>query len=115
MGYKLEPQALQMPHMNNPDIDVFPAMAKCHSALLKSYSNKMAPADEIWQACKSVWRELDSVLIARGFILMHHIAEKVIIHKGTKTFLQTIDFHSVVSNRFVDTPDGVKPKVNVLY
>ena len=47
--------------------------------------------------------------------MIHHIAEKVIIHKGTKTFLQTIDFHSVVSNRFVDTPDGVKPKVNVLY
>ena len=56
MGCKLEPQALQMPHMNNPDIDVFPAMAKCHSALLKSYSNKMAHADEIFQACESGWR-----------------------------------------------------------
>ena len=45
---------------------------------------------------------------------MHRIAEKFIIHKGTNTFLQKIDFHSGVRNRFDNTPDGVKPKVNVL-
>ena len=45
---------------------------------------------------------------------MHRIAAKVIAHKGTNTFLQTHDFHSGVRNSFADTPDGVKPKVNVL-
>ena len=88
---------------------------KRHSALLKSYSNIMAPVDEIWRAYESVWRELDSASIARGFILMHRIAVKVIAHKGTNTFLQTHDFHSGVRNSFADTPDGVKPEVtNIL-
>ena len=114
MGWKWEPQAPQMPHMNNIDLAIFPVMPKHHSALLKAYSNKMSPADEIWKACESVWHELDSVLIARGFIFMHRIAGKVIIHKGTNTFLQKIYFNSGVRNSFYDTPDGVNPKVNVL-
>ena len=46
---------------------------------------------------------------------MHRIAETVTIHKGTKKFLKTIDFHSGLRNIFAYTPDGVKPKVNVLY
>ena len=45
---------------------------------------------------------------------MHHIAEKVVIHKGTNTFLQKIVFHSGVCNIFADTTDGVKPNFNVL-
>ena len=114
MGWKWEPQAPQMPHMKNLDIAVFPAMPKRHSALLKSYSNKMTPADDIWRECDSVWHELESALIYRGFILMHFIATKVVAHKGTNTFLQTHDFHYGVCNSFADTPDGVDPKVNVL-
>ena len=114
MGWKWESQAPQMPYIKNLDLAVFPAMLKRHSALIKAYSKKMAPADEIWKACESVWRELNSVSISRGFILMHSITEKFIIHKGTNTFLQKIDFHSGVRNRFDNTPDGVKPKVNVL-
>ena len=46
---------------------------------------------------------------------MHSITEKFIIHKGTNTFLHIIDFHSGVRNSFANTPDVVKPKVNVLY
>ena len=64
MGWKWESQAPQMPYIKNLDLAVFPAMLKRHSALIKAYSKKMAPADEIWKACESVWRELDSVSIA---------------------------------------------------
>ena len=103
-----------MTHIKNINLTVLPEMSKRHSALLKAYSNKMAYAYEIWQSCESVWRELDSVSIDGGFILMHHISKKVIIHKGTNTFLKKIDFHSGVRNSFANTPDGVKPKVNVL-
>ena len=35
-------------------------------------------------------------------------------HKGTNTFIYMHYFHSGVRNSFSDTPDGVKPKVNVL-
>ena len=45
---------------------------------------------------------------------MHRITAKVFSYKGTNTFLQTNDFHSGVRNSFADTPDVVKPKVNVL-
>ena len=48
MGRKWETQALKMPYITNPGIDVFPAMPKRHSDLLKFYSNTMAPADKIW-------------------------------------------------------------------
>ena len=74
----------------------------------------MEPEDDIWRACKSVWRELDSTLIYQGFILMYQIAEKVIAHKGTKKLLQTHDSHSVVCNSFSNNPDEVDPKVIVL-
>ena len=40
MGWKWEHQAPQMPHMNNIDLAVSPAMYKHHSALLKAYSKK---------------------------------------------------------------------------
>ena len=59
-----EPQDLQMPHMNNLDLDFLPEMMKYHSALLKSYSNKMAPEYKIWRACGLVWCELESYSIA---------------------------------------------------
>ena len=54
MSWKWEPQSPQIPHMNNLDLAVSPAMSKCHSALLKSYSNTMVFSDEIWRACDSV-------------------------------------------------------------
>ena len=103
-----------MPQMKNIDVNVFPAMSKRHSALLKSYSYRMAPADEIWRACEPAWCELDSALIARGFILMHRITAKVVSHKVTDTFLQMHDIHSGVCNSFSNNPDGVDPKVIVL-
>ena len=114
MGWKWEPKAPQMPHMNNIDLDILPAMPKRHIALIKAYSNKMAPADEIWQACNSVQRDIDYVSIHRGYILMHSITENFIVHKGTNKLLHTIDCHSGVRNSFANTLDGVKPKVNVL-
>ena len=114
MGWKWEPQAPQMPHMNNLDLAVSPATSKRHNALLKAYSKKMAPADDICQECESVWRELDSISISWGFIMMHRIMEIVIIHKVTNKFLQKIDFHSGVCNSFANNPDGVDPKVIVL-
>ena len=36
MGWKWEPQAPQMPHMNNHDLSIFPATSKRRSALLKA-------------------------------------------------------------------------------
>ena len=111
---KWEPQAPQMPHANNLDLAVFPAMSKRHSALLKEYSNKCAPRDEIWDAAKRVWEDLNSASIARGFILANRITKKVIEYGGRNTFLQESTFHSAVREDFADTRHGVKKKINVI-
>jgi hypothetical protein len=113
-GWHWEPQAPQMPHMNNLDLAVFPKMSKDHGALLKNYSNKMAPPEEIWKTAEACWSNLDSASIARGFILAYRIADKVIVNKGTNTFLQTQDFHSGVGEDFTDTRDGVRKTVHVI-
>ena len=92
-GWHWEPQAPQMSNMNDLDLVIFPAMLKCHSALLTRYLNKMAPAEQIWEAALSVWVNLGSPEIVRGFILAYHVTEKVIKGNGAN-FLQQPDFHS---------------------
>jgi hypothetical protein len=103
-----------MPHMNNLDLAVFPAMSKRHSALLHNYSNKMAPREEIWKTAQTVWRELESASIARGYLLAYRIANKVIEYKGENTFLQKQDFHSAIRSDFYDTEEGCKKRTRVL-
>ena len=97
---KWEPQAPQMPHSNNLDLVVFPIMLKHHSTMLKSYTNRVAPKDEIWKAAEQVWKNLPSATIARGFILVHRIAKKVIASGGGNTFLQRKTFTLVYVTTF---------------
>ena len=88
-GWVWEPQAPQMPYANNLDMVVFPAMSKRHSDTLRNYGSKSAPPDEIWRVASSVWKELDSALIARGYALQYRVMEKVIKHKGKNDFLRS--------------------------
>ena len=80
----------------------------------KEYSNKMAPADEIWRVAEEAWREMESSTIARGFVLAYWLAEKVIKHKGTNEFLRGGDFHCSVPDHFINTDTGIKKKTLVL-
>ena len=95
-GWKWEPQAPQMPHINNLDLTVFPMMLTRHSSLLKLYSNLQAPYDEIWRTAREVWSNLGSAEIARGYILAYRIAAKVIESGEENTFLRKQEFHSSV-------------------
>ena len=113
-GWKWEPQAPQMPHINNLDLAVFPMMSKRHSSLLKMYSNLQAPHEEIWKTAREVWCNLGSAEIARGYILAYRIAAKVIKSGGENTFLRQQDFHSGVRSDFYDTPKGVAKKTVVI-
>ncbi|KAG7367978.1 transposase [Nitzschia inconspicua] len=113
-GWVWAPQAPQMPHANNLDLAIFPAMSRRHSALLGEYSNTEAPAEEIWNAALSVWKDLPNSTVARGFILGKRILNEVIRSKGDNTFLTRKDFHSDVRHDFEDTFNGIKKKVRVL-
>jgi hypothetical protein len=114
MGWYWKPQAPQMPHMNNLDLAVFPAMSKRHSALIRSSSTRSAKPDEIWNATSQVWHDLPSATIARGFVLAYRVAAKVIKHKGENKFLHDSSFHSGVRKDFYDTQRGIKPKQHVV-
>ena len=111
---KWEPQAPQMPHLNNLDLAVFPGMSKRHSTLLSKNLNRVANSDEIWNAAQQVWRDLESSTIARGFILANRIAKKVIDYKGSNTFLQQKDFHTGVRQDFQSVSNGVVKRVTVV-
>jgi hypothetical protein len=113
-GWRWEPQAPQMPHINSLALAVFPEMSKEHSSLLRKNSNRMPTTEEIWSTIESVWSNMDSASIARGFILAYRIAQKVIDNGGTNTFLPTQDFHAGVREDFLTTSDGVQKKVRVI-
>jgi hypothetical protein len=117
MGWLWRPQAPQMPHMNNLDLAVFPAMSRQHAELLRSLNgNRMANPEKVWAAAKEVWDDLPSATIARGFILAFRIAEKVVKNKGSNNFLQGKDgsLHSDVRRDFYDTTKGIAKKAVVV-
>ena len=81
---------------------------------MNEHSNKCASRDEIYAAAKIVWQQLESSVIARGFILAYRISKKVISNGGSNTFLQQPEFHSSVLADFMDTHNGVKKRVNAV-
>ena len=110
-GWIWAPQAPQMPHANNLDLAVFPAMSKHHGNLLKNYSQVQAPAEEIWKTALNVWKDMPSSTIARGYVLAYRILKQVIKDKGDNTFLRNNTFHSNVRADFEDTVRGIEKKI----
>jgi hypothetical protein len=95
-----------MPHMNNLDLAVFPAMSRRHAELLRGRNgNSVADPEKVWEAAKEAWDELASATIARGFVLAYRIAKKVVDNKGSNTFLQGKggSLHSDVRCDFYET------------
>ena len=106
-----EPQAAQMPYMNNLDLAVFPSMSRRHMKLLRQNSTSVAKTDEIWQAATTVWKQMESATIARGFVLAYRVAAKVIENKGRNKFLLDNSFHSSVRSDFYNTDEGIRKKM----
>jgi len=100
-----------MPHMNNLDLAVFPAMSKRHTTMLRESLKSCAKPDAIWNAARQVWNDLPSSSIARGFILAYRVAGKVIENNGGNKFLHDNSFHAGVRSDFYNTDTGVKPVV----
>ena len=110
-GYLWEPQAPQMPYMNNLDLIVFPAMSKRHSKLLRSNVRAVVPPNEIWEAAQQVWKDIPSAVIARGFVLAFRIAQLVIDNKGSNKFLCDKRLHQSIRKDFADTDTGITKRV----
>lgn len=109
-GWRWEPQAPQMPHLNVCDLAVFPAMSKRHSELTRRHTQSVASKDVIWNTAKQVWDDLPACKIARSFVLAWRLAKRVIANDGANTFLRTKEMHAGVREDFHDTDTGVVPK-----
>jgi hypothetical protein len=109
-GWHWQPQAPQMPHMNNLDLAVLPAMSHRHTHMLRASTGASVKPDRIWEAACSVWKALPSAIIARGFALAYRVADQVIKHKGSNKFLHDAKFHARVRGDFYETDTGIGRK-----
>ena len=87
-GWCFEPQSPQSPHLNNLDLAVFPAMSARHSILSRKKGLHVVNKEEVWDAAVQVWNELPSSVIARGFMQVYRLAQKVVQANGTNGFLR---------------------------
>ena len=108
-GWLWEPQALQMPYVNNLDLMVFPAMSKQHSMLLSNHSNTVAKHDVIYRTALDVWNSLDHSVIASGYVLAYRISKKIIASQGSNDFLNGGVYHSEVRNDYDVVGKGIQP------
>jgi hypothetical protein len=108
-GWHWEPQAAQMPYVNNLDLAVFPSISERHSTLLKAHSNNVANTDIIFSADEEVRKNLPSATIARGFVLAFRNTQKVIKYNGSNDFLQDGNLGASIRADLIDTDTGVKP------
>ena len=108
-GWRWEPQAPQMPHMNVLDLSVFPCMSKQHTMLCRDREGlKVLKEDQTWNAAEEVWMGLDNWKIASACIQAHRIAKKVIVAKGNNDFLGNGEgIHVGVRKDFRPTENGM--------
>jgi hypothetical protein len=100
-GWEWEPQAPQMPYINNLDLCVFPIMSKRHLNLLQEYSGIVASRDDIWRAVESAWRDWHHLRLPTDSCWpIYHVAKKVIKSRGTSIFLKSGNFQSSIGNNF---------------
>ena len=65
---------------------------------------------EIWDAAMQVWDELPSCKIARGFVQVYRLAQKVVKANGVNGFLRSKGkegLHCGIADDFIDNPDGI--------
>ena len=108
-GWKWEPQAPQMPHMNVLDLSVFPCMSKQHTMLSRDREGlKVLSENQIWSGAEEVWIMLENWKIASAYVQAHRIAGKVIKAKGSNNFLGNGEgIHVDVTSDFRKTEDGL--------
>jgi hypothetical protein len=109
-GWYWSPQAPQMPHMNVLDLSVFPAMSKRHSGLTRKHGYSVVSQDVIAKCAEKVFNDFSSATIARSFVTVRHMADKVIAAKGGNEFLAFGDLHFGIRATFADTDTGIRLK-----
>jgi hypothetical protein len=109
--WQLELQAPQGPYTDVLDLQLFPAMSKRHSVLLQQYSDAEASKDKTWRVAQQVWDNCSSAMVCRAFIHAFIIMRLIMEEKGNNSWLATGAPHCNDRNDFIDTNEGIKPRV----
>jgi len=86
-------------------------MSHRHSELLQLYNNTEATLDNIWRTVENVWAGTTSSEVARSFVLAFRIMRLIIEEDGYNSWLATGTPHCNVRQDYIDTPNGIRPKV----
>ena len=105
-GWKLERQSPQSPQFNVLDLAVFPALSRRHSYFLCRKSANPS-GNDIWEAADSVFRNMESSVIARAFILSWHMCKSAVKSRGDNSYMEG-DLHFGIRFNYVNTPRGVR-------
>ena len=107
-GWYIENQAPQSPYTNVNDLAVFPAMAKRHThRLAEKYGHEVPSPDHIWEAALEIWKEMDSICVARSFIQARRIHDIIVRDGGKQRWLSNGGPHCNCRRDFKDGHDGV--------
>ena len=98
-----------MPHANSLDLSIFPSMSHSHSSLTRKKGKAVVSPDEIAKAAQQVYDEYPSCNIARAFMQVRLIADRVVEYGGDNSFLGK-DLHFGIRDRYFDTIYGIKLK-----
>ena len=79
-GWIWDTQAPHMPHSNVLDLYIFPAMSKNHDKERNSHSS-MLSKEQIWENAEAVWNKITSQEIAKAFLVLDGVLDKVIKKK----------------------------------
>ena len=108
VGWIWDTQAPHMPHSNVLDLVVFPAMSKNHDSKRQYYAG-MLRQDEIWENATAVWEELTSPNIAKAFLILDGVLDKVIAAKGEVKGVMR-DLHNGVRQKYEERGYGMWPR-----
>jgi hypothetical protein len=99
----------KIPYANILGLVVFCA---CKKGILSFYdSTGILPFqanDVAWNAAKEVWNDLESFIIARGFLLAYIIAVKVIAREAENNFLNNAGFPCKLWKDYANAATGIK-------
>ena len=107
-GWIWDTQAPHMPHSNVLDLYIFPAMSKNHDKERNSHSS-MLSKEQIWENAEAVWNKITSQEIAKAFLVLDGVLDKVIKKKGEVIGVIN-DLHNKVRANYEPTQMGMKPK-----
>ena len=107
-GWIWDTQAPHMPHSNVLDLYIFPAMSKNHDKERNSHSS-MLSKEQIWENAEAVWNKITSQEIAKAFLVLDGVLDKVIKKKGEVKGVIN-DLHNKVRAKYKPSNFGMELK-----